>query len=196
MTTFSTPARGYIDSIASSANPTLEGSDGSITLPAGYTLQLDAPAFIKLGSSDTFCLRVEQDSRLDATSPLAGWQTSIEASLQLGNLPVEPQGSIFQRLLPVIPAEFRWEITGTDNVEPEGTLWVHLLFLPPDDRPPVRVLVLARPVSFTIRSFWSLPVITASALGILGLMAGCGIGLPAILPGILQRWRKVTFVKK
>lgn len=180
VTWLETPALGYLVSGAVPAGP-----DGSVTLPDRYVIQLDEPAFLRAGSPEVVRLQVEPGGRLDTTSPLAKSAVSIEASLEMPAQALHPAGSIFRRLEADNPTRFQWQITATQAMS-EGTLWVTLHFALPESSLPVKVLLLARPLSLPVRSIFGLPVIAVASLGALGLLAGCALGLPAALPHIRQ----------
>ena len=182
LTRLETPAQGYL---VSGVIPV--GSDGSVILPANYVIQFDEPAFVRAGIPEAVWLRVEPGGRQNANSPLAGSPVSVEASLEIMAQPVHPEGSIYQRLEAETPARFQWQVTGAAHARVEGTLWVTLHFALPESGQSVKVLVLARPLSLPVRSIFGLPAAVAATLGALGLLAGCVLRLPAVLPDIRQR---------
>jgi hypothetical protein len=184
LTRLETPAQGYL---VSGAIPV--GPDGSVILPANYVIQFDEPAFVRTGSLEAVRLRMEPGGRQNANSPLAGSPVSVEASLEMQAQPVHPEGSIYQRLEAENPARFQWQITGAALARVEGTLWITLHFALPESDQPVKVLVLARPLSLPVRSIFALPAAVAATLSTLGLLAGCALGLPAVLPDIRHLWR-------
>lgn len=186
LTMLETPGQGFLVSSAGEDDPSLAGSDGVVILPANYLLLLDVPALLKNSNVDVFRLRVEQGNSLVGTSPLAGWQTSVEASLQLPGLDVHPAGSIFQRLGPDHPADFHWRVTGAGNTRVAGTLWMYVHFTPPDGGQTAQILLLARSLTVDTRSFLGLPAVALCSLGALGLLAGCALGMPAVLQHIRQ----------
>lgn len=188
VTRLETPMFGYLVSGAVSAGP-----DGSVTLPDRYVIQLDEPAFLRAGNPETVRLKVEPGGRPDTTSPLASSPVSVEASLEIPAQELHPAGSIFQRLEAENPARFQWQITAA-LTRAEGTLWVTLHFALPESSQPVEVLLLARPLSLPVRSICGLPAVVVVSLSALGVLAGCGFGLPAVLPHIRQTWRKAVGV--
>lgn len=158
------------------------GQDGVVALPATYSLTLDEPAGWRYGAENHLRLIVEESGQNSALSPFVGWRVTAESSMQSAQISFRPEGSIYQRLGPDTPAEFRWYLKGrSENYEP-GTLWLYLHFTPPRGGDPVRVLALARQISIQSTALFGMP---ANVLNLSG-WAGLSVGALIAVSGILQ----------
>ncbi|WP_152031820.1 hypothetical protein [Longilinea arvoryzae] len=140
--------RGFIDTTGPSQNQLLANSDGTIALPARYSVALDLPANLRVGEPEPLRLTLQQKELLANSSPLAGMDVSVEGSILYPDLDFRPQGSIYLNLAVDHPAKFVWFLTGSETATEPGTLWLYLLFHNSQGSTPVRVLVLAHSLSF------------------------------------------------
>lgn len=154
------------------------GADGSVDLPAVYSVTLDAPKSLRFGARESMRLIVEQTGPIDPSSPFAGWQISSEASLALPGVSVQPEGSIYLPLSQEDPAQFRWVVTSSLADNEQGTLWLYITLSPPQGGSPARVIALARPVAFKVESVLGMPAALVNFLGVLFLTGGMLVGLP------------------
>lgn len=186
---FEVAPRGFLEPLDPTQTVPLAGSDGMLELPASYTVSLDLPANLRVGKAEPLHLTIQQKGTAVGSSPLSGWQVSIEGSLTSPDLRFRPEGSIYERLEPDDPASFVWFLTGVESSTQAGTLWLYLLFHSPQGGEPARVLVLARPLAFAIVKPLGISGAVFQSVGWVGLVVGAGLLLWASLPGWIRRRR-------
>ncbi|HWQ05470.1 MAG TPA: hypothetical protein VN452_08955 [Longilinea sp.] len=169
---FDTAERGFLVSTGETNGRIQPDENGMVVLPTRYLISLESPVSLKKGSTEPLRLSVQQKGAFDSKSPLAEWQVSAEATLSLSESIVHPDGTIIQRLEEDNPADFVWLLSGKQNSVDSGTLWLYLLYLSPQKAPPVRILVLARPISLAVSSFLGFRYQILQIAASLGLLFG------------------------
>ncbi len=170
---FDSAERGFLVSTEEPTGQVNPDENGMVELPDRYHILLDMPAVIKQGGREALRLSVHSIGPQDPQSALAGWQASAEASLYFSQSIVEPGGSIFQRLGIGETADFVWLVSGKNTIGESGTLWLYFSYSSPQEASPVRILVLARPISLKVTSIFGFRYQTLQLAAGLGLLAGC-----------------------
>lgn len=186
LATFDVTDSAFLESAGSSTDQIIPDDDGKILLPAEYTVSLDLPASLRVGRAEPLRLTIEQKGAENNLSPLAGWQASVESSLVFPDTTFRPQGSLFHRLAPDDDAKFIWFLTGSLSSSGSGTLWVDLLFTPPQGGEPVRVLIAARPLSFELATFFGMPTPSIQMIAWSSLVIGAVILVSALFQNIFK----------
>lgn len=169
---FDSAERGFLVSTGETDGQIHPDANGMVDLPARYHITLDSPVSLIMDAEQPFRLAIQELDLQETQSILAGWQTSAEASLDFSGISVHPAGSIFQRLADRQTVDFVWLLSGEQQSVGSGTLWLYLLFAPPQDGTVVRILVLARPISLDVSSFFGFHYQNLQIVAVFGLLAG------------------------
>ncbi|MBN2550589.1 MAG: hypothetical protein JXB15_15600 [Anaerolineales bacterium] len=170
-------------------------STPSPLIPENRLLVLEWPARIKAGDADVVRLTLEMDefgtvtptaqvggNLLEAQSVqipnLYDTHTVVaEARLDLAGLEVAPGGDIAEALLPGQPVSFAWSIRPTDPGAYQGTVWLHLRFLPRSGGDETRRVLSAQRIEIQAVNFLGLGGSAARVLGSVGTVVGSVFGL-------------------
>lgn len=188
---FEIPAQAFVQSSGAAGRAFATDPDGNVLLPSQYRLTLDAPAVLRRDGEQSLRLAIQSTGPTNAASPFTGWQASVEASLSYPLVDVHPCGSIYQRLETDRPATFEWHLGSAGTLDQTGTLAVYLLFTPPQDGDPVRVIALARPLDFAVANPLGVPERFLLIAGCAGLLAGGWILFPVAGWWLIRTWRGI-----
>jgi hypothetical protein len=166
-------------------------------LPAGLpaiaeprTLSLEWPAVIRAGDLATVRLVFDpsvQESRPAQVSPVA-YSVLAEARLELPGVPHSPVGVVSQALLPGWPVTFVWDLRPMLAGQAQGTVWLHLRFIPLAGGRELRQVLTAQRLDIRVIDFIGVSGPWARALG----SAGAVIGAVLCLDGaVLWLWRRL-----
>lgn len=169
---FDSAERGFLVSTGEPTGQVNPDENEMVELPALYHIRLDMPAAVKMGGTEPVRLSIQPTEHRNLHSDMAGWQTSAEASLVFSQPMVEPGGSIFQRLDDGETADFIWLLSGNNIIGESGTLWLYFSYSSPLEASPVRILVLARPISVLVSPIFGLRYQILQLAGGIGLLAG------------------------
>ncbi len=186
---FDIEGSAYVDVDGEQAATFPTGTDGRVALPASYTITLDLPASLRSGEEEALRLAIQPHEPMNDSSPLAGWQVSAEANLASPELDVAPQGNVYLAFDPDRAAEFHWYLRGKQGRAAVGTLWLNLLYLPPQGGDPVRVLILARPLDFAISTILGIQPGYLRIAALITLLAGIWLLLPQAVHIFTKQWR-------
>jgi hypothetical protein len=171
-----------------------------VDLPAGLPaiaeqrqLSLEWPPVIRSGETATVRLIFDpsaQESQPAPASPVAGEGYSVlaEARLELSGVPHTPLGEVSQALLPDRPVTFVWDVRPVVAGEAQGTVWLHLRFVPAAGGPELRQVLTAQRIDIRVIDLLGVNGPWARALGSAGLVVGAALCLDGIF---LWLWRRL-----
>jgi hypothetical protein len=173
-------------------------------LPESRRLTLDWPATMRTGDADIIrlILEVSSDGRVTPTVEFAGDEVTgevveipnlytthhvlAEARLDIAGLQISPQGTVSEPLLPGERVSFYWSVRAAKSGNYQGTVWLHLRFLPKAGGAEVRQAISAQVVEIQVNSFLGLTAPMARWLGGLMVVLGAVINLPEISFWLIQ----------
>jgi hypothetical protein len=166
----------------------LSSADGTQNgvLMTPYTVVIESPTQLKQGG--------EADLRFslvptDIVVPLTATDNNIyethnvmiELRPELGEITLDPIGSVSTAILEGQEISMIWQILSTQTGESEGTLWGYLEFYPLDGTEEVqRTAFIIKPLSFTTNHFIGLNTRWTAVLSAASLTAGVIIAIPLV----------------
>jgi hypothetical protein len=131
----------------------------------------------------------EQESAPPQASPLAGIAYSVlaEARLELPAIRHTPLGEVSQALLPGRPVSFVWDILPNLAGEMDGTVWLHLRFIPATGEQELRQVLTAQRLEIRVIDFLGLSGPWARSLGSAGVVVGAVLALDGAVIWLWQR---------
>lgn len=162
-------------------------------ISAPRTLLLEWPPLMRMGELAllrlTFNPALQEGASPEISSETSGeYFTLAEARLELPAVAHTPPGQVSQALLPGEPVTFIWELLPSRAGEAEGTVWLHLRFVPTAGGSELRRLLTAQRVQIRAISFLGLSGPWARALGSAGAAMGAALGLDGVA---LYLWRHI-----
>lgn len=176
-------------------------------VPEERLLTLEWPTEIKVGDAEIVRLTLEIDSEGDLTptpylenSELRSepieipnlYETHLvnaEARLDLAGVQYVPEGIIIETLLPGEPVIFLWSVRPIEVGTYDGTVWLHLRFIPKDGGQEYRSVLTAQLIEIQAVNFLGLGGTAARILGIAGVAVGSILSLDKFLSWI---WRLIS----
>jgi hypothetical protein len=168
-----------------------------VELPPGSTADLSAsigsrvlllewPSVIRIG--DTAAIRLVlnpakgEGSSSQASQGLGeAYAVLAEARLELPGIPHTPMGEVSQALLPGSPVMFLWNLQPSRAGDGNGTVWLHLSFIPNRGGQTLRQVLTAQRIEIRVIDFLGLGGPWARALASAGVVVGAVLGLDAVL---------------
>lgn len=182
-------------------------------IPESRHLTLEFPPEIRTGDSARIRLRLEVDERgnITPTAIVEGnvvtgevveipnlYETHFvvaEARLDLAGMEVQPPGMISEPLNPGKSATFYWSVHPQESGRYEGTVWLHLRFIPIstlEGEQESRIAVSAQFLEIEARSFLGfLNGGTARGIGALGSLVGSVLGFPFVDDLVKWLWGRI-----
>jgi hypothetical protein len=188
---FSLAERGYLASEVVLPDRISGVAEDQVLLPHQYTVSMDMPAYLSSGRETSLKVEVRQNEPGNDLSPLADWLASVEGSVNYAGIDILPAGTIYQRLETGRAADFIWHLRGAQAPADAGTMWLYLIYNSPQDDPPVRVLVLARPLAFTFANPFGIQSLYLKIAGGIGLLTGGVVLLPGLLAYLVKVWKGI-----
>ena len=159
--------------------------------PHGYKVSLDSPAYLRVGDDGELVLRLD----IDSTVPTEGspdlyeaYNLMAEARLEMGGVLIAPKDNIYTALSPGRPVTFTWHVRPASKGLNEGTIWLHLEYVPhPDPLEPVynsRRLAAAPKIKLQSVNLFGLAGIPARVIG--GVCTALGAVL--LMTPLISRW--------
>jgi hypothetical protein len=179
-------------------------------LPEYRRLTLEWPDRIKIGTSDRVRLTLEMDTsgKLTPTAEVAGHQVTgdvieipnlyethnitAQARLDMAGMPIEPASTTNEALMPGQPVTFYWSLRPVEAGTYQGTVWLHLLFVPKAGGEEVRKAISAQLIEVKAVTFLGLTAGPAGVLGAAGSVLGSVLGFPFLEDIVKWVWRKQT----
>ena len=189
--------------------PTTE-STPQPAIPESRRLTLEFPPVIRTGDSARIRLQLEVDAQGNVT-PTAVVEGNVvkgevvqipnlyethnviaEARLDMAGMEVQPSGTISEPLSQGQSVTFYWSVRPTESGKYEGTVWLHLLFVPRDGGEESRIPVSAQFLEIESKSFMGfLDGGTARSIGALGSLVGSVVGFPFVDDLVKWLWGKI-----
>jgi hypothetical protein len=170
------------------------GTTGGLPAVAEHRfLILEWPLVIRSGDPASIRLvfgPAGQEGSFAQLSPMAGEASSVlaEARLELSDILHTPMGEVSQGLLPGRPAIFVWELRPNRAGDANGTVWLHLRFIPVAGGSALRQVLTAQRIEIRVIEFLGLSGPWARALGSAGVVVGAVLGLDG---AALWLWRRL-----
>jgi hypothetical protein len=185
--------------------PTLVGSMSQPAIPESRRLTLEFPLVMRTGDSTRIRLQLEVDEQgnITPTAVVEGNEVTgevveipnlyethnviAEARLDMAGMEVQPSGPISESLLQGQPVIFYWSVRPEESGSYEGTVWLHLRFVPKGGGEGSRIPVSVQFLEIEARSFLGfLPGRAARGIGALGSVVGSILGFPFV--DELMKW--------
>jgi hypothetical protein len=179
-------------------------------IPESRRLTLEFPPFIRTGDSARIRLQLEVDEQGNIT-PTAVVEGNVvtgevvqipnlyethnviaEANLDMAGMEVQPPGIISEPLSQGQSVTFYWSVRPTESGKYEGTVWLHLLFVPKDGGEESRIPVSAQFLEIESKSFMGfLNGGMARSVGALGSLVGSVLGFPFVDDFVKWLWKRI-----
>jgi hypothetical protein len=171
-------------------------------IPEARLLFMEWPPTIRVGDSRRIhlSLQLDNEGRLTPTVSEAGnvsrgvpvqipnlydtHNVVVEARFDIAGLEVSPQGDVMEPMQPGQTVNFYWSVKPTDVGTYQGTIWLHLHFIPLQGGPDSRIVLTAQPVEIKAINFLGLGGAPARILGGVGVLLGSVLSLDNILSWI------------
>jgi len=155
-------------------------------------LHLEWPAAIRSGELASVRLRVSPakgEGSSSQISPTAGEAFSVlaEARLELPGIPHTPTGEVSQGFFPGRPVIFIWDLQPNRLGGADGTVWLHLSFIPAAGGPAMRQVLTAQRIEIQVIDFFGLSGPWARALGSAGVVVGAMLALDGVFIWLWSR---------
>jgi hypothetical protein len=176
-------------------------------------LTLEFPPVIRTGDSARIRLQLEMDDRgnITPTAVVEGnvvtgevvqipnlYETHFvvaEARLDMAGVDIQPQGTISEPMSPGKPVTFYWSIRPEESGKYEGTLWLHLRFVPMstlNGEQESRIVVSAQFLDIEAKSFLGfMKGGVARGVGAIGSMVGSVLGFPFVDDLVKWLWKRI-----
>lgn len=187
----SRPVPTFEPAIAPTAQP---------AIPENRLLVLEWPPRIKTGDAKVIRLSLVMDERgnMTPTAFVEGNQLQTEpvqvpnlyathdviaeVRLDMAGIEYTPSGDVAEPLRPGQPVTFLWSVRPNDAGSYQGTIWVHLRFVPFGGGPETRSVLSAQIIEIQAVNLLGLGGSAARVLGSIGTVLGSAISLDSILP--------------
>ena len=191
--------------------PTLSASiQPQPAIPESRRLTLEFPPVMRTGDSTRIRLQLEVDDRgnIVPTAVVEGnvvtgevveipnlYETHhviAEARLDMAGMEVQPAGTISEPLSQGGSVTFYWSLRPEETGKYEGTVWLHLRFVPKGGGEESRIPVSVQFLEIEAKSFFGfLKGGTARNIGALGSVIGSVLGFPFVDDLMKWLWRKI-----
>jgi len=179
-------------------------------IPESRRLTLEFPPIMRTGDSTRIRMQLEVDDRGNIT-PTAVVEGNVvtgevieipnlyethnviaEARLDMAGMEVQPAGTISESLSQGQAATFYWSVRPEKSGSYEGTVWLHLRFVPKGGGEESRIAVSVQFLEIEARSFLGfLEGGAARGIGALGSVVGSVLGFPFVDDFVKWLWRKI-----
>lgn len=179
-------------------------------IPESRRLTLEFPPVIRTGDSARIRLQLEVDAQGNIT-PTAVVEGNVvtgevvqipnlyethnviaEANLDMAGVQVQPPGIISEPLSQGQSVTFYWSVRPPESGKYEGTVWLHLRFVPKGGGEESRIPISAQFVEIESKSFLGfLNGGTARGIGAMGSIVGSVLGFPFVDDLVKWLWGKI-----
>jgi hypothetical protein len=179
-------------------------------IPESRRLTLEFPLVIRTGDSARIRLQLEVDDQGNVT-PTAVVEGNVvtgevvqipnlyethnvvaEARLDMAGMEVQPSGAISETLSQGKSVTFYWSVRPETSGKYEGTVWLHLRFIPKGGGEESRIPVSVQFLEIQAKSFLGfLNGGVARGVGALGSVVGSVLGFPFVDDFVKWLWRKI-----
>jgi hypothetical protein len=182
-------------------------------IPESRRLTLEFPPVMRTGDSTRIRLQLEVDDRgnLTPTAVVEGnvvtgevveipnlYETHFvvaEARLDMAGMEVQPQGTISEPLNQGQSVTFYWSVRPQESGKYEGTVWLHLHFIPKstlNGEQESRIVVSVQFLEIEAKSFLGfMKGGAARGIGALGSLIGSVLGFPFVDDLVKWLWGKI-----
>jgi hypothetical protein len=168
-------------------------------IPEARRLVLEWTSKIKVGDPGIVSITLEMDEggKITPTASVGGDQIVVEpvlipnlyathdviaqARLDIAGLEYRPEGEISEALLPGQPVKFIWSVRPGEVGKYQGTVWLHLLFVPRSGGEEMRKVISAQIIDIQAVNFLGLSGNSARIVGGVGTAVGSVFGLDNLL---------------
>ena len=157
-------------------------------------MALSWPATLRLGEQASLRLIVEPESPTDLPRDSAEYSNVFEAydviaqaRLDLAGMEYRPEGEVSEALLPGKPVVFIWYVRPSHPGHAEGTVWLHLRFVPHAGGQELTKVLTAQRIDIRAKSLLGLGVYPAKLAGSLGMIVGAILSLEGLVRWIRGR---------
>ncbi len=192
--------------------PEASGGEGEPqpAIPESRRLTLEFPPVMRTGNSTRIRLQLEVDDRgnITPTAVVEGnevkgevveipnlyetHQVIAEARLDMAGMEVQPPGTISEPLAQGQAATFYWSVRPNKSGKYEGTVWLHLRFVPKGGGEESRIPVSVQFLEIKSTSFLGfINGNMARGVGALGSVLGGVLGFPFVDDILKWFWRKL-----
>jgi len=140
-----------------------------LTTHQDISLWLRWPKQIKAGDTAEVWLQINPGEVLESFPANEDYQIVLSAELAMIGLGQSPQGEIQTAFDESRPTTLTWQLQGDIEGEYQGALWVNLDFVDKNGEM-IEVPIAALDIQAEIKSLWGLNTISATWLGMLGLL--------------------------
>jgi hypothetical protein len=177
-------------------------------IPEARTLFMEWPPTIRVGDSRRIhlTLQVDEEGRLTPTVSEAGnvsrgvplqipnlYETHnvvVEARFDIAGVQISPQGEVMEPMQPGQAVNFYWSVKPQDVGTYQGTIWLHLHFIPRQGGAEQRIPLTAQPIEIKAINFLGLGGTLARILGGVGTLLGSVLGLDNVVSWLWGRLKK------
>jgi hypothetical protein len=177
-------------------------------IPEARVLFMEWPPTIRVGDSRRIhlTLQVDSEGRLTPTVSEAGnlsrgepvqipnlyatHNVVVEARFDIAGVQVSPEGEVMEPMQPGQKVDFYWSVKPLDVGTYQGTIWLHLHFIPLQGGADSRIALTAQTVEIQAINFLGLGGTPARILGGVGALLGSVLGLDNIVSwlwGLLKK---------
>ncbi|MFL7867913.1 MAG: hypothetical protein AB8I58_03740 [Anaerolineales bacterium] len=182
-------------------------------IPESRRLTLEFPPVIRTGDSARVRLQLEVDDKGNVTptaivegNVVTGEVVQIpnlyethfvvaEARLDMAGVEVQPQGTISEPMSPGKPVTFYWSVHPEESGRYEGTVWLHLHFIPMTTligEQESRIVVSVQFLDIEAKSFLGfMKGGAARGIGALGSVVGSVLGFPFVDDFLKWLWGRI-----
>jgi hypothetical protein len=179
-------------------------------IPESRRLTLEFPPVIRTGDSARIRLQLEVDAQGNIT-PTAVVEGNVvtgevvqipnlyethnaiaEARLDMAGMEVQPPGTISEPLSQGQSVTFYWSVRPSESGKYEGTVWLHLRFVPKGGGEESSIPISAQFIEIESKSFLGfLKGGTSRGIGALGSVVGSVLGFPFVDDFLKWLWGKI-----
>jgi hypothetical protein len=177
-------------------------------IPESRALTLEWPAVLRTGERGGIRLGLEltQGGEATATPDTTSGQAPgeslpvedvfdshyviAEARLEIADMAYAPVGQISEGLFPGRPVYFVWQVRPDEPGDYQGTVWLHLSYVPIDGGPESRAVLSAQRIDIQAVQLLWFGGTAARVVGSVGVIVALVAGLDDLLPWIMERRRK------
>jgi len=135
----------------------------------------------------------------DAFNELLGiFQTHnilVKTRFDIPGVDFAPRGELFEPLKPGVPVKYNWQIRPGETGEYQGTVWVHLIYIPLADGESEQRLLSIQQVDIRSMDFFGLNGSQARVIGTLGTIIGILLIIDLMI-GLLKNSTSLLFTKR
>ncbi len=146
-----------------------------------YSLQLEYPRMLRLGSRSSVTANLEPEGTFTAGSLPPNTNLVVVAHIQSNDVLLDPNGDIMEPLLSSTRASFAWQAVPLRRGDLESTLFIRLELVPQEAGVVTARTIFARVLPMRGAALLGMTSTTATAFGVAALLTGGVLLLGAML---------------